>query len=99
MKTRLKQAGRGVTKQMLGVESPADPRRLALNVPQARSPERCLTLHETSQGDCATAVAARTGRHAQTLMAWPEAYKENGPEALLHRRTGGRTLSPNGGRA
>jgi transposase len=71
-------------------QSPAELRQLAVSVPHARSRERFLTLHEIAQGDCATVVATRTGRHPQTVMAWLHAYNEHGPAALLYRRTGGR---------
>ena len=43
-----------------------------------------------TQGACATRVAARTGRHPQTVMDWVHAYNERGPDALVFRRTGGR---------
>ena len=68
----------------------ADLRRLALTAPHARSRERFLALHDIAQGDCATHVAARTGRHPQTVMGWLHSYSEHGPEALLYQRTGGR---------
>ena len=68
----------------------ADLRRLALTAPHARSRERFLALHDIAQGACATRVAARTGRHPQTVMGWLHGYSEHGPEALLYRRTGGR---------
>ena len=77
----------------------ADLRRLALTAPHARSRERFLALHDIAQGTCATQVAARTGRHPQTVMGWLHGYGEHGPEALQYRRTGGRppfarTLQP-----
>ena len=68
----------------------AELRRLALTAPHARSRERFLALHDVAQGGCATHVAARTGRHPQTVMGWLHSYGEHGPEALLYRRTGGR---------
>ena len=67
----------------------AELRRLALTAPHARSRERFLALHDIAQGGCATHVAARTGRHPQTVMGWLHSYGEHGPEALLYRRTGG----------
>ena len=70
----------------------ADLRRLALTAPHARSRERFLALHDIAQGDCATHVAARTGRHPQTVMGWLHSYSEHGPEALLYQRSGGRPL-------
>ncbi len=68
----------------------SDLRRLALTAAHDRSRERFLALHEVAQGACATEVAARTGRHPQTVMGWLHGYNEHGPEALLYRRTGGR---------
>ena len=68
----------------------ADLRHLALSAAHARSRERFLALHEMAQGSCATAVAERTGRRAQTVMGWLHAYNEHGPGALIYQRTGGR---------
>ena len=68
----------------------ADLRDLALNAAHPRSRERFLALHEIAEGGCATAVAERTGRRAQTVMGWLHAYNEHGPEALTYQRTGGR---------
>jgi len=68
----------------------AELRRLALTAPHARSRERFLALHDIAQGGCATHVAARTGRHPQTVMGCLHSYGEHGPEALLYRRTGAR---------
>ena len=71
-------------------QTPADLRHLALNARHARTRERFLALHEISHGVCATAVAARTGRHPQTVMGWLHAYNDHGPAALNYQRTGGR---------
>ena len=68
----------------------ADLRDLALNAAHPRSRERFLALHEIAEGGCATAVAERTGRRAQTVMGWLHAYNERGPEALTYQRSGGR---------
>ena len=68
----------------------ADLRHLALSAAHPRSRERFLALHEIAEGSCATAVADRTGRRAQTIMGWLHAYNEHGPEALTDQRTGGR---------
>jgi Homeodomain-like domain-containing protein len=68
----------------------ADLRDLALNAAHPRSRERFLALHEIAEGNCATTVAERTGRRAQTVMGWLHAYNEHGPEALTYQRTGGR---------
>src|SRR3954449_11889104 len=45
-----------------------------------------------AQGSCATRVAARTGRHPQTVMGWVHTYNARGPDALGFRRAGGRPL-------
>ena len=71
-------------------QSPEDLRRLAMSAPHARTRERALALYEITQGSCATRVAARTGRHPQTVMGWVHAYNAQGPDALGFRRTGGR---------
>jgi hypothetical protein len=68
----------------------ADLRHLALSAAHPRSRERFLALHEIAEGSCATAVAERTGRRAQTVMGWLHAYNQHGPEALAYQRTGGR---------
>ena len=68
----------------------ADLRDLALSAAHPRSRERFLALHEIAEGSCATAVAERTGRRAQTVMGWLHAYDAHGPDALPFRRTGGR---------
>jgi Homeodomain-like domain-containing protein len=68
----------------------ADLRHLALSAAHPRSRERFLALHEIAEGRCATAVAERTGRRAQTVMGWLHAYNEHGPEALTYQRSGGR---------
>jgi len=68
----------------------ADLRHLALTAAHPRSRERFLALHEIADGGCATAVAERTGRRAQTVMGWLHAYNDHGPKALSYQRTGGR---------
>ena len=72
----------------------ADLRHLALTAAHPRSRERFLALHEMAQGSCATAVAERTGRRAQTVMGWLHAYNEHGPGVLTYQRTGGRPPLP-----
>jgi hypothetical protein len=71
-------------------QTPEDLRSLALSAPHTRTRERALALFDIAQGRCATQVALRTGRRAQTVMGWVHAYNERGPEALAFRRTGGR---------
>ena len=71
-------------------QSPQDLRRWAMRAPHARTRERALALYEITQGSCATRVAARIGRHPQTVMGWVHAYNAQGSDALGFRRTGGR---------
>ena len=71
-------------------QTPEDLRHLALSAPHARTRERALALYEITHGSCATRVAARTGRHPQTVMGWVHAYNAQGPDALGFHRTGGR---------
>jgi Helix-turn-helix domain len=68
-----------------------DLRRLAVSAPHPRTRERFLALYDiTQESRGATRVAARTGRHPQTVMGWLHTYNAHGPEALVYRRTGGR---------
>jgi Homeodomain-like domain len=71
-------------------QTPEDLRHLALSAPHARTRERALALFDITQGRCATRLAARTGRHPQTVMGWVHTYNAQGPAALAFRRTGGR---------
>src|SRR4051794_41389394 len=71
-------------------QTPEDLRHLALSAPHARARERALALFDITQRSCATQVALRTGRRAQTVMSWVHAYNAQGPDALAFRRTGGR---------
>ena len=71
-------------------QTPEDLRSLALSAPHIRTRERALALYDVAQGACATQVARRSGRRAQTVMGWVHAYNKRGPDALVYRRTGGR---------
>jgi transposase len=57
----------------------ADLRHLALSAAHPRSRERFLALHEIAEGSCATTIAERTGRLAQTVMDWLHSYNDHGP--------------------
>jgi hypothetical protein len=70
-------------------QTPDDLRRLAVEAPHARSRERFLALYEITQATCATAVAAETARHHQTVMRWVHRYNDGGPDALMFVHTGG----------
>jgi hypothetical protein len=71
-------------------QTPEDLRHLALRAPHARTRERALALVDITQHRCATQVAVRTGRRAHTVIGWVHAYNDQGPDALVYRRTGGR---------
>src|SRR3954467_6170942 len=71
-------------------KAPADLRQLATSAPHSRTRVRFLALYEITQENCATRVAERTRRHAQTVMEWLHLYNTRGPEALTYQRTGGR---------
>ena len=71
-------------------QTPQDLRQLAMRAPHARTRERALALYDIAHESCATQVAARTGRHPQTVMEWVHTYNAQGPDALVYRRTGGR---------
>jgi transposase len=66
-----------------------DLRRLAVGSAHARTRERFLALYEIAGGRSATAWAAQSDRHDDTVQAWVHQYNEGGPEALKYRRTGG----------
>lgn len=68
----------------------SDLRDLALHSPHPRTRERFLALLQIAQGQTATDLAAATGRYPQTLYDWVHLYNEQGPQALLFHRTGGR---------
>ena len=52
-------------------QTPEDLRRLALRAPHPRTRERFLALDGiTQQSRGATRIAARAGRHPQTVMGW-----------------------------
>jgi len=52
-------------------QTPADLRRLSLSASHPRTRERALALFDIAQEVCATQVALRTGRRAQTVMGLP----------------------------
>jgi transposase len=71
-------------------QRPDELRGLAVSSSHERTRERFLALYEMSSGTSATGVAARIGRHPQSVMQWVRAYNSSGPEALIYQRTGGR---------
>ena len=79
-------------------QTPEDLRQLAMGAAHQRTRERFLALYEITQESCAARIAARTGRHPQTVMKWMHLYNEHGPAALAYCRTGGRPPFAQGSR-
>src|SRR3712207_2951414 len=77
-------------------QTPEDLRQLATSAAHQRTRERFLALYEVTRESCATQVAARTGRHPQTVMGWLHLSDPRGPGALTRQRTGGRPPLPRG---
>ena len=71
-------------------QNPDDLRQLATSAVHQRTRERFLALYEIAQAGCATQMAARTGRHPQTVMRWLHLYNEHGLGMLAYRRNDGR---------
>jgi hypothetical protein len=71
-------------------QRPEELRALAVMAPHARTRERFLALYEMTLGSSATRVAARIGRHPQSVMQWVHADTVSGPGAVSYHRTGGR---------
>lgn len=69
-----------------------DLRRLALESEHPRTRERFMALYQIASGHTnATAYAKEIGRCDDALLNWVHRYNEQGPDALIYRRTGGRT--------
>jgi transposase len=64
-------------------------RQLALEAEHPRSRERLMALYEICDGKNASQVGRATQRNPQTVMEWVHRYNDEGPEAMLYRRTGG----------
>jgi len=64
-------------------------RQLALEAEHPRSRERLMALYEICDGKNASQVGRDTQRNPQTVMEWVHRYNEEGPAAMLYRRTGG----------
>lgn len=66
-------------------------RRLALESEHSRTRERFLALYMIATGLLnASQWAQKIGRHVDTVLGWVHRYNEQGPEAMLYRRSGGR---------
>lgn len=69
-----------------------DLRRLALESEHPRTRERFLALYQIALGHTnATAYAKEIGRCDDVVLNWVHLYNDQGPDALMYRRTGGRT--------
>ncbi|PZO54767.1 MAG: hypothetical protein DCF15_11400 [Phormidesmis priestleyi] len=64
-------------------------RQLALRAEHPRSRERLMALYEICDGKNASQVGRDTQRNPQTVMEWVHRYNDEGPEAMLYRRSGG----------
>ena len=64
-------------------------RELALSAAHPRSRERLMELYEICVGKNASQVGRESGRNPQTVMEWVHSYNQDGPDALLYRRSGG----------
>jgi transposase len=64
-------------------------RQLALDAEHSRSRERLMALYEICSGQNASQIGRASQRNPQTVMGWVHRYNEQGPEAMLYRRTGG----------
>lgn len=70
----------------------ADLRRLSIEADHPRTRERFLALYMIgSEYTNAAQWAAEIGRTDETVLDWVHAYNADGPEALVYRRTGGRS--------
>lgn len=72
-------------------QSPEDLLQFALEAPHRRTRERFLALYEITQGKNATQVAEQLGREDETVHNWVHGYNERGAEALIFKRSGGRS--------
>ena len=71
-------------------QSPDDFRRLATEAKHPRTRERFLALYQIVTGQSnATQWAAQIGRCDESVMGWVHSYNQDGPDALIYRRTGG----------
>ena len=65
-------------------------REEALRAEHPRTRERLMALYEICGGKNATQIGKDTGRNPQTIMEWVHRYNDQGLEALIYQRTGGR---------
>ncbi len=68
-----------------------DVRRLSVEATHQRTRERFQAIIQIASGKTnATTWANQISRRVQTVLGWLHTYNEQGPEALLYKRTGGR---------
>lgn len=67
----------------------SDLREQALTAAHPRSRERLMALYEICKGKNASQVGRESGRNPQTVMEWVHNYNQDGPDAMLYRRSGG----------
>jgi transposase len=73
-------------------QSLADLRQLSVEAAHPRTRERFQALYMIgSQQTNATHWAATIGRELDTVLSWVHRYNEQGPDALVYQRSGGRT--------
>lgn len=68
-----------------------DLRRLSVDSEHPRTRERFQALYLIATGQTnATLWAEQIGRSDETVLRWIHRYNQDGPQALIYRRTGGR---------
>jgi len=73
-------------------QSLEDLRLTSLQAAHPRSRERFQALYLIASGRFnATTCAAHIGRQDETVLGWVHRYNAYGPDALLYRRSGGRS--------
>lgn len=71
-------------------QSPEQLRFLAQQALHPRTRERLMAVYEVTQGKNASQVARQFGRENETVHTWIHQFNDQGPDALVFRRTGGR---------
>lgn len=72
-------------------QTPEDMRQLSIKAEHPRSRERFQALYRIGIGQTnSSRLAKEIKRDDQTVMGWVHRYNDEGPDALLYKRTGGR---------
>lgn len=61
----------------------------SINAAHPRTRERFSALYQVTQGASAAAVATGLQRRHDTVTRWIHNYNNEGPDALIYRRSGG----------